>query len=100
MVGSMGIEKDLSYCRNCFAMGVVKMNYLRRSFEVSRVEEEIRDKMSTYETIVGRVERRGLKWFGHHLRILDSKKPKWLLGWTPSEKRKDHESPGMREYRK
>jgi len=58
----------------------VEMDYLRKSAKTSRLErktnEYIRDCMDAPETIIDRIERRGLKWFGHLLRMPDERWPK------------------------
>lgn len=51
----------------------VEMDYLRRSARVLRLErrtnEEVRHRMEAEKTIVDRIKKRGLKWFGHFLRM-------------------------------
>jgi hypothetical protein len=51
----------------------VEMDYLRRSARKSKLErvrdEEIKLKMQAGETVLGRIEIRNLKWFGHVVRM-------------------------------
>ena len=65
----------------------IEMDYLRRSTRRSRIErirnEEIRKEMSAKETVVERVEKRSLKWFGHMLRMDDERWPKRIFNWKP-----------------
>lgn len=65
----------------------VEMDYLRRSSRISKLErvrnEEIRNIMSAQETIIDRIEKRSLVWFGHLLRMEDSRWPKRVLSWQP-----------------
>ncbi|CAG9826201.1 unnamed protein product [Diabrotica balteata] len=68
------------------------MDYLRRSAITSRLErktnESIRNNMNATETVIDRIERRGLKWFEHLLRIPDERWPQKLHRWKPPGRRK------------
>ena len=61
----------------------VEMDYLRRRSQVSRLQripnEEIRYRKKANETVLERIERRGLKWFGHLMRMSDDRWPKRLF---------------------
>ena len=65
----------------------VEMDYLNRSTRTSRLErvrnEEIRNIMSATETVINRIERRSLVWFGHILRMEDLRWPKQVFIWKP-----------------
>lgn len=69
-----------------------EMDYLRRSARVSRLQritnEEIRQKMHAQDTIIDRIERNGLVWFGHLMRMDDNRWPKKLFRWVPPGKKK------------
>lgn len=51
----------------------MEMDYLRRGARVSRLErrinEEIKLRMEAEETIIDKIEKRELKWFGYLLRM-------------------------------
>ncbi|XP_030759773.1 uncharacterized protein LOC115885124 [Sitophilus oryzae] len=68
------------------------MDSLRRSARVSKLDRvrnvEIRAKMDATQTIVDRVEQRGLKWFGHLLRMEHQRWPYRIYSWSPPRKRK------------
>ena len=68
-----------------------EMDSLRRSTRTSRLErvrnEEIRNIMSATETVINRIERRSLVWFGHLLRMEDSRWPKQMFIWKKSRKK-------------
>ncbi|XP_030763703.1 uncharacterized protein LOC115888211 [Sitophilus oryzae] len=68
------------------------MDYLRRSARVSKLDRVrnvvIRAKMDATQTIVDRVEQRGLKWFGHLLRMEHQRWPYRIYSWSPPGKRK------------
>ncbi|KAJ9581815.1 hypothetical protein L9F63_003884 [Diploptera punctata] len=70
----------------------VEMDGIRRSARVSRLErrrnEEVRQMMDMEETVVERIERRALQWYGHVRRMEDDRWPKTLLEWSPSGRRK------------
>lgn len=70
----------------------VEMDYLRRSSRTSRRERvtnvQIRNSMAATETVIDRIQKRSLKWFGHLLRMEDTRWPKRLFYWTPPGKRK------------
>ena len=63
------------------------MDYLRRSARVLRLQKKIpnstiRSKMQPEQSILNRIQRRHLKWYGHILRMEDSCWPK-ICQWTP-----------------
>ncbi|XP_030752232.1 uncharacterized protein LOC115879476 [Sitophilus oryzae] len=67
----------------------VEMDYLRRSARVSRLQrvrnEEIRNRTSAQETvIIRRIEKRSLRWFGHLMRMEDTRWPKRVFKWSPT----------------
>lgn len=68
------------------------MDYMRRSARVSQLQrirnEEVRNRMMATETVVHRIEKRGLKWSGHLLWIEDTKRPKRIFQWSPSGRNK------------
>lgn len=70
----------------------VEMDYLRRSSRTSRLErvrnEEIRNRMSARETIIERIEKRSLIWFGHLLRMDETRWPKRVFSWKPPGRNK------------
>ncbi|KAK4876924.1 hypothetical protein RN001_009430 [Aquatica leii] len=70
----------------------VEMDHLRRSARKPRLEhvrnDEIRRTMEVTETIIERIEKRSLKWFGHILRMEENKWPKRLFAWKPTGKNK------------
>lgn len=74
------------------ALNALEMDYLRRSARVSKLDRvrnvEIRAKMDATQTIVDRVEQRGLKWFGHLLRMEHQRWPYRIYSWSPPGKRK------------
>ncbi|XP_030758926.1 uncharacterized protein LOC115884471 [Sitophilus oryzae] len=69
-----------------------EMEYLRRSSRVSRREcvrnEVIRRRIDAQDTVVDRIERRSLKWFGHLMRMPDNRWPKRVFQWVPPQRRK------------
>ena len=60
-------------------------DYLRRSASVSRLHKipntAIRNKMQAEQSILDRIQRRQLKWYGHLLRMEDSRWPKKIYQW-------------------
>lgn len=70
----------------------VEMDYLRRSARRSRLEkirnEQIRNEMAANESVIERIEKRSLKWFGHLLRMDDTRWPKRIFKWRPAGKNK------------
>ncbi|XP_030747709.1 uncharacterized protein LOC115876161 [Sitophilus oryzae] len=74
------------------ALNALEMDYLRRSARVSKLDRvrnvEIRAKMDATQTIVDRVEQRGLKLFGHLLRMEHQRWPYSIYSWSPPGKRK------------
>ncbi|XP_030750621.1 uncharacterized protein LOC115878304 [Sitophilus oryzae] len=70
----------------------VEMDYLRRSAGVSKIDRitniEIIHRMNVPETIIDRVEIRGLKWFGYLLRMPEDRWPKRLFQGSPPQRRK------------
>jgi hypothetical protein len=73
----------------------VEIDYLRRSARVSRLEyisnQEIRTRMNAEESIIDRIKKKGLSWFGRVLRMEEEIWPKQLYQWKP---------PGKKETRK
>lgn len=94
-IGKAFVESVLSYGCEVWTLSTeiirqlnaVEMDYLRRSAGVSRREritsEEIRRRMHAEDTIINRVERRGLKWFGHLLRMDEQRWPRKIFQWRP-----------------
>lgn len=70
----------------------VEMDYLRRSARVSRIQrisnDEIRRRMKTTTTVIDRIKIRGLRWFGHLMRMNDNRWPKRVFCWMPPGRRK------------
>ncbi|XP_030761519.1 uncharacterized protein LOC115886486 [Sitophilus oryzae] len=70
----------------------VEMDYLRRSARVSRLQrvrnEEIRNRTSAQETLIQRIEKRGLRWFRHLMRMEDTRWPKRVFKWSPTGRHK------------
>ena len=70
----------------------VEMDYLRRSARRSRLErirnEQIRREMSAEETVIERIEKKSLKWFGHLLRMEETRWAMRIFQWTPPGKQK------------
>ena len=48
----------------------------------------MRSKMQAEQPILDRIQRKQLKWYGHHLRMEDSRLPKKIYQWTPHGRRK------------
>jgi hypothetical protein len=73
-------------------INAVEMDYLRRSARVSRLEhmnnEEIRKRMDAEESAIERIQKRGLNWFGHVLRMGNERWPQQMYKWKPPGKRK------------
>lgn len=99
-IGQTMVDTVLSYGCEVWAMkeeikrriNAVEMDYLRRSTRTSRLErvrnEDIRKKMHAEETIINRIEKKGLTWFGHVLRMEDARWPKRMFTWKPPGKNK------------
>ena len=70
----------------------LEMDYLRRSARVSRLQKipntAIRNKLQAEQSILDRIQRRQLKWYGHLLRMEDSRWPKKIYQWTPHGRRR------------
>ena len=68
------------------------MDYLRRSARVSRLQKipntAIRNKMQAEQSILDRIQRKQLKWYGHLLRMEGSCWPKKIYQWTPHGRRR------------
>lgn len=77
---------------NLRKLNTVEMDYLRRSAGISKMEhipnQEIRNIMHAEETVVDRIQIRGLKWFGHLLRMDENRWPQRIFKWTPPGRRK------------
>jgi hypothetical protein len=50
--------------------------------------QEIRTRMNAEESIIDRIENKGLSWFGHVLGMEEERWPKRLYQWKPPGKRK------------
>ena len=99
-IGQTMVESVLCYGSEIWALKeedkrkllAIEMDYLRRSARVSRLQrvrnEEIRNRMKATESVIQRVEKRGLRWFGHLLRMDDTRWPKRIFQWTPPGKNK------------
>lgn len=99
-IGQTMVETVLTYGCEVWAMReddkrkltAVEMDYLRRSARRSRLErirnEQIRREMSAEETVIERIEKKSLKWFGHLLRMEETRWPKRIFQWTPPGKQK------------
>lgn len=65
---------------------------MRRSARVSQLQRirnnEVRNRTMATETVVHRIEKRGLNWSGHLLWIQDTKRPKRIFQWSPSGRNK------------
>lgn len=61
----------------------VQMNYLLKSAGIrwlkKRTHSEMRQIMKANDTVLDRVERQGLRWFGHALRTPEDRWPKKIL---------------------
>ena len=44
--------------------------------------------MQAEQSILGKIQRRQLKWYEHHLRLKDSRWPKRIYQWTPHARRR------------
>lgn len=70
----------------------MKIDHLRRSLKISRTERKtnafVREKMGASETIMGRIGKRTLKWFGNVLRMPEDKWPKKIYQWRLPGRRK------------
>lgn len=76
-------------------LNTVEMDYLRRTTRISQLQhitnEEVRNRMKATETIVGRIELRSLRWFGHLIRMPEDRWPRRLFQWErKSEKGQDN----------
>jgi hypothetical protein len=47
----------------------------------------IRERPSVQQTILERIEIRGLKWFGHLMRMEQERLPHKLFKWTPGKRK-------------
>ena len=72
------------------------MDYLRRSARVSSKvnyywKSSLLMSISRFlleQSILDRIQRRQLKWYGHFLRMEDSRWPKKIYQWTPQSRRR------------
>lgn len=99
-IGRTMVESVLSYGSEVWTLSAemkrkintVEMDYLRRSEGISRLQrinnEDIRQRANAHETILERIERRGLKWFGHMMRMDEQRLPLKLFKWNPPGRRK------------
>jgi hypothetical protein len=73
-------------------INAVEMDYLRRGAIVSRLEhmsnEKIRKRMDAEGSAIERIQKRGLNWFGHVLRMGDERWPQQMYKWRPQGIRK------------
>lgn len=73
-------------------INTIKIYYLRRRAGISELQrittEKVKRRMETKETIVTRVEARGLRWFEHVMRMDDEWGSKQIFNWQSPEKRK------------
>jgi hypothetical protein len=69
----------------------IEMDYLRRSARVSRLQKKPKHRNSEQNasrtTILERIQRIQLKWYGNLLRMEDSRWPKKIYQWTPHGRR-------------
>lgn len=99
-IGRTMVESVMTYGAEVWTMGAeekrrintVEMDYLRRSARKSRIERvrnvDIRRIMEAEQTLVERVEVKGLKWFGHVLRMNNDRWPRRAWEWQPPGRRK------------
>ena len=69
----------------------LEMDYLRStSVQITKKipNTTIRSKMQAEQSILDRMQRRQLKWYGHLLRMEDSRWPKKIYQWTPHSRRR------------
>ena len=68
------------------------IDYLRWSTRVSRLQKipntTIRSKIQAEQQMLDIIRRRQLKWYGHLLRLEDSRWPKKIYQWTPYGRRR------------
>ena len=90
-VGFYGCEAWLPKTEDQRKLFAVEMDYSRRSARVSRLQKipntTIMSKMQTEQSISDRIQRRQLKWYGHLLRMEDSRRPKKIYQWTQHGRR-------------
>jgi hypothetical protein len=71
------------------------MDYLRRSARVSRLEhisnQEIRTRMNAEESIMDRIKNKGLKCFGHVLRMEEERWPSNFISGSHQGKRNEED---------
>jgi hypothetical protein len=71
-------------------INAAEMDYLHRSAVVSRLEhirnEDIRKRMDAEESAIERIQKRGLNWFGHVLRMGDERWTQQMYKWKPPGK--------------
>lgn len=74
------------------SIGATEMDFLRRACRVSRLEhirnEEIRRKTNRVYSTVDTIETKQLMWYGHVMRMEDTRWPKRALNYTPSNRRR------------
>ena len=73
-------------------MTLKSIDYLSRLARVPRLQKipniTIRSKMQAEQSILDRIQRRQLKWYGHLLRMKDSRWPKKIYQWIPHGRRR------------
>lgn len=90
-IGCVMVESVLCYGSEVWTLNAdlrrrlnaVEMDYLRRSARISRTNEEVRRVMNAGETVVERIGKRGLKWFGHVLLMPKERLPKKIYQSRP-----------------
>lgn len=69
-----------------------EMEGIRRAARVSRLErrrnEDVRHMMDMEESVMERIEKRTLQWYGHVKRMKEERWPKIILEWSPRGRRK------------
>ena len=68
----------------------LEMDYLRKSAKVSRLQKKNchYEQNASRTVILGRIQRRELKWYGYLLRMEDSRWPKLIYQWTSHGRRR------------
>lgn len=94
------VETIMTYGSECWQLtakdknniGTTEMDFLRRACRVSRMEhvrnEEIRRRTRQVYSTVDRVETKQLIWYGHVMRMTETRWPKKALNYKPQNRRK------------
>lgn len=94
------IESILTYGSECWTMNermkkrvlATEMDGLRRSMRISRLQHVrntyIRQEMEAEETVIDRIEKGSLQWYGHVQRMSEERWPKCTLNWMVPGRRK------------